>query len=317
MRGPKKNERIFGISNNLLEFSFYQEQPFYFAFIQLIFFYSYIIIAKIMADKDETKKDDTATAEELAAKAQEEAEKEEEFLRKWSGALLIGPFIPAVFATFTIVIGSIILSMQTGDCGYPLESFVQIAVVLCYLFLLVYTWVFLGDRIIVKVPFTTKEVCLLAPYTNLKWLMWVYAVLFVTSFIVWIVGSAMLQLSRFCAVTQPLVYSFTVYLVTVYWIGFCIVSIMIFKMKYGKFVMDQLAEQMREPTEAELEEKIFRKKFNEYDKDKTGVLPRESLPTFLQALLCAHPNCSVDSSVLFCFRLKFSADECILTKLRS
>jgi len=163
-------------------------------------------------------------------------------------------------------------------------AFIQIVVVVCYMFLLVYTWVFLGDRIIVEIPFTTKKVCVLAPYTDIKWLGGVYLILLITSFIVWIVGSYMLQLSKFCRVTSPLLYSFTLFTVAFYWLGFIIVVIMLFKMKYGQQLIDAVAEQLKEPTEAELEEKIFRKKFNEYDKDKVGTLPRESLPAFLQDL---------------------------------
>ena len=47
---------------------------------------------------------------------------DDEFLRKWSGPMLIGPLIPAMFSLMTIVSGHIILNTWTGYCGYSLDS---------------------------------------------------------------------------------------------------------------------------------------------------------------------------------------------------
>lgn len=46
----------------------------------------------------------------------------DEFLRKWSGPLLLGPFLPAVFCLISVVGGHLVLNTWTGYCGYALDS---------------------------------------------------------------------------------------------------------------------------------------------------------------------------------------------------
>ena len=46
----------------------------------------------------------------------------DEFLRKWSGPILLAPFLPAVFAVITIIGGSIVLNTWEGTCGYNLDG---------------------------------------------------------------------------------------------------------------------------------------------------------------------------------------------------
>ena len=44
------------------------------------------------------------------------------FIRKWSGPLLLGPFVPAMFAVLIIVIGNITLATWDGTCDFPLDG---------------------------------------------------------------------------------------------------------------------------------------------------------------------------------------------------
>ena len=46
---------------------------------------------------------------------------DDEFFKKWAGPLLIGPFVPAVFALIVIFCGQIIVNTFTGTCGYALQ----------------------------------------------------------------------------------------------------------------------------------------------------------------------------------------------------
>ena len=46
----------------------------------------------------------------------------DEFYTKWSGPMIIGAFVPAVFAVITVVGGAITLGSWEGQCGYPLQS---------------------------------------------------------------------------------------------------------------------------------------------------------------------------------------------------
>jgi hypothetical protein len=46
---------------------------------------------------------------------------DDEFFKKWAGPVLIGPFVPAVFALMTIVSGQLVLNTWVGTCGYALD----------------------------------------------------------------------------------------------------------------------------------------------------------------------------------------------------
>ena len=111
---------------------------------------------------------------------QEEAqlsEANDEFLKKWSGWAILGPFIPAVFAVFTIVTGMLVVNTWEGTCGAQLDLILQAMVVVSYLFLFVYTWVFLGDTITMQVPILDKEVVLFRPFRSLKFLIFYYLII--------------------------------------------------------------------------------------------------------------------------------------------
>lgn len=45
----------------------------------------------------------------------------DDFYRKWAGPVLLGPFLPAIFALIVIFSGQIVLNSYTGTCGYPLQ----------------------------------------------------------------------------------------------------------------------------------------------------------------------------------------------------
>jgi len=191
---------------------------------------------------------------------------DDEFIRKWSGPLLIGPFVPAILALVVIFSGQLLLNTYTGTCGYSLNSFISAAIAVCYLFLLFYAWIFLGDEVRLDFPqLGFHNTVILKPITTLKFVSKGYVVLGLTSFIVWIVGSYLLQLAFFCATTSPGLYQYTRFLVVVYWLGFVIVILSVVNMRFGLFVTILIKQQMRPETVEEMEEKIFRAKFKKFD----------------------------------------------------
>jgi hypothetical protein len=220
---------------------------------------------------------------------QEEAqlsEANDEFLKKWSGWAILGPFIPAVFAVFTIVTGMLVVNTWEGTCGAQLDLILQAMVVVSYLFLFVYTWVFLGDTITMQVPILDKEVVLFRPFRSLKFLIFYYLIIGFISWIVMIVGTYLysLQTTVLCAETAPLLYYYTGLVVGVYWTGWVIVMLILINMKFGGDILEKWRMFMKEPTVEELEEKIFRKKFSEFDKEKNGFITVADLPAIITEL---------------------------------
>lgn len=45
---------------------------------------------------------------------------DDEYYKKWAGPILLGPFLPAIFALVVIVSGQLVLNTWTGTCGYDL-----------------------------------------------------------------------------------------------------------------------------------------------------------------------------------------------------
>lgn len=203
---------------------------------------------------------------------------DDEFLIKWSGPMLLGPFLPAIFALITIFCGHIILNTWTGSCSYALDGFVSAAMAVCYIFLMVYSWAFVGLKVWFSIPFTGLGFYILKPFSKLKILMIWYFVVFFLSFIVWIVGTSLLDLSVFCVTTAPLLYRFTAFLVVTYWLGFCVMMIFLIKKRFGAFLRTMFDTARAGPTVEDMEERIFRKEFKKLDVRKKGSINPDFLP---------------------------------------
>merc|ERR1712167_431905 len=109
-----------------------------------------------------------------------------EFVAKWAGALLLGPFIPAIFAAFTIATGQYLLNtweaVRGEKCGYPIDVFVSLAIVVCYFLLLIYSWVWLGFNYRIKVPYTKTYYTITSQFSSMYWVAYVYIALAFFSF---------------------------------------------------------------------------------------------------------------------------------------
>ncbi len=88
----------------------------------------------------------------------------------------------------------------------------------------------------------------------------------------------------FCAVTAPLLYSFTTFLVVSWWLGFSVVLAYMIKFYLGAEIANLMREATREHTNEEMEERIFRKVFNDYDKDRMGYISANDLGNIIQGL---------------------------------
>lgn len=203
---------------------------------------------------------------------------DDEFIIKWCGPMLLGPFVPAIFALVSIFFGHIVLSTWEGTCAYALDGFIGAAMAVCYIFLMVYCWVFLGSKVWVSIPFVGIGFYILQPFKKLKGLMIWYALVSILSFFVWVVGTALLDLSIFCEGTAPRLYQFSSFLVVSYWLGFCIITIYLIKKRFGKVLRAMFDNARQGPTVEDMEEKIFRKEFKKLDTRKKGSINPDFLP---------------------------------------
>lgn len=79
---------------------------------------------------EKASKDVNLSPEEIAAKLEAAALEQEEadlkLTKKWAGAIMLGPLVPAIFAVFTIATGQGVLNSWRGkenqfQCGFPLD----------------------------------------------------------------------------------------------------------------------------------------------------------------------------------------------------
>jgi hypothetical protein len=127
----------------------------------------------------------------------------------WGPVLLLGPILPAFFAITIILVGSIILHGNPIDddaletCGYPLDGFLSAAIATSFLFLLVFSWSFLGF----DASFTIKgrKWVFIRPFRSLKLLAVAYSLVWLMSLVVWSIGSwAVAQVIHLCDENLPI-----------------------------------------------------------------------------------------------------------------
>lgn len=222
----------------------------------------------------------------------------DDFMKKWGGPMLLGPLVPAIFAAFIIVSGQIIMQVQEGQCNFPLDLFVQAAVVVCYLFLLVYSWLWLGDTLYIEWKMVDFKKAVLWPFTSIKWLMAYYVVIFFTSMIVFAVGTSILSAAELCVSTTPRLYSYVSFICGIYWLMFSIIVFFTIKQAFGANIAKAIVSATSAPSQNELEERIFRKKFAEFDIEKDSTIPNVDFPAFVQALGAYVPEDELPALIL-------------------
>lgn len=287
---------------------------------------------KDVKKKDKGKKgklaklDDDDDEEEESANVGLNYGEDDEFYKKWCGPMLLGPFLPAIFAMFVILAGQLVLNNWTGSCGYDLEcksflslshrsssfenhltnlcfnmmifiAFISAEISVCYLFLLVFSWVYLGDHIDLEIKALDLKVNVLAPFKSMKWIMYAYALLAFMSFIIGIYGAFIMSLAVFCKTTAVMLYQFSMFLLITYWLGLFITIFYIVKLSYGNNIMALVKERIREETMEEVEERMFRRQFDAFDFEREDKIKREDANKLLQALGVFVPDQEVEQLV--------------------
>ena len=160
---------------------------------------------------------------------------------------------------------------------------------------MVYSWVYLGDNVYLSLPMSPVKFLILHQFTSLTWLMIFYFVVFLVGFITFIVGSFMLSESSFCAYTAPGLYKFTSFLVVTWWLGFSIILAYLIKLYFGSDIASFVTEQTREHTAEEMEERIFRKVFNEFDTEREGFVQKDDFENIVQGLGVYVPDSELET----------------------
>ncbi|RYG64958.1 hypothetical protein EON64_12935 [archaeon] len=160
------------------------------------------------------------------------------------------------------------------------SSFVGIS----YVFLLVFTWVYIGDEIKVTIPMLNFDRVLFSPFKSLKWVLGCYLVVGGVAFIMGIYGAFILSLATFCKQSAPALYQFSLFVVTIFWLGFFICGVYAVKMFWGSKISSFIDDKVREESMEEVESRLVRAKFSEFDRNKEDRVKREDLPKILKAL---------------------------------
>ncbi len=208
----------------------------------------------------------------------------DDFVKKWSGPMILGPLVPAIYAAFVCVGGEIILTIQEGECNFPLNLVVQAMIVVGYLFLLIYSWIWLGDEFYLEIEMLNFKKAFMWPFQSMKWLMFYYVVIFFTAMIVMAVGTIVLNSAALCVATTPKIYSFVGFTLALFWIQFTVICMKMISLVFGSSIVSFIKEKTTAPSQGELEERIFRKKFAEFDRDKEAQIAAGDFPQLLQEL---------------------------------
>lgn len=153
-----------------------------------------------------------------------------------------------------------------------------------YLYLLVFSWVFMGEDMFLRIPALGVNRQILFPFKSLKWIMGAYLIVGIVSFIVAIVGAALMSLAIFCKDTAPELYQYSLFLVSLNWIGIFVVVVYVVKLSYGGNIAQFIQEKTRQETIAEVESRLFQRKFAEFDPENTKQVKREDALKVLQNL---------------------------------
>jgi len=208
----------------------------------------------------------------------------DDFLKKWSGPMLLGPLVPFIFSAFICVGGEIILTLKEGQCNFPIDLVVQSQIVVSYLFILVYSWIWLGDAFYIEIETLGIKKAVLYPFQSMKWLMFYYFVIFITAMIIMAVATAILNLAFLCLSSTPKLYSFLAFVLTIYWIMFVIIMLKMIGLSFGSSIASFIKEKTTAPSQNEVYERIFRKTFADFDREKLMQVDAVDFPQLLQEL---------------------------------
>lgn len=158
-----------------------------------------------------------------------------EELGPWTSPILLGGLVPSLFCLVIVVLGQFIL-LAEDPCTFEVqgqekggEKFMRGAVIVSYLFLFVFTWVFMGTTVQLKLPF--KTLTLMKPFSKLNTVGVLYSLIGIISIPIFMVGTIWASAAQVCTETSPILYSFSILISVVYWIMFITIVAYLVKIK--------------------------------------------------------------------------------------
>jgi hypothetical protein len=136
----------------------------------------------------------------------------------------------------------------------------------------------------IDIPLLGFKRQILAPFKSLKWVIGFYSFLAIFYGIVGIVGAVIVSLAVFCEATAPELYTYSLYLLIMNWLGIFVIIVYIIKLFFGNTIATMIKEAAREETMEEVESRLFKRAFDECDPSKEGRIKREDLNTVLRAV---------------------------------
>lgn len=164
-----------------------------------------------------------------------------------------------------------------------------------YIFLFIFSWIYIGQPYYLKIQFLGVNFLLLKPFKSLKMILFYYVIVGIICFILMIYGTILLQMSVFCKKTAPILYNYTLFLLFISWMSFVVIFIYAIKLYFGKTISNFVKESTRSETLDEIENRIFLKKFNEYDLNSEGVVTREEMKKILESIAIYIPDEEIKS----------------------
>ena len=204
---------------------------------------------------------------------------EQEYYERWAGPILLGPLPIAIVAMVVVISATYVVDSNKGSCGFPLDSFLRGVIALSYLFLAVYSWIFIGNPVVVR-GFT-----IVSPFTSLASVLLWYAFLGLGSLLCFGIGTWYLLQSKYCAQTAYTLYSYSYTIIIIYWI---ILAVIIFKVMQisCNLSLSRIIGSFEDPDIQEIEADYFNVKFNLFvDKQKSNLeIPTTAFPQLLVEL---------------------------------
>ena len=209
-------------------------------------------------------------------KMYEREEQMKMFPKKWSGPILLGAFVPAMFGVFVIFSGQIVVNYNDGMCFYPLNTFISVEIALNYLFLVLYSWIFLGENMSIKIESMKINWHVLAPFSSLDSIIIFYWILGIMTFLLTAVGTFLLFIANSCYRTAQSLYLYVAFIIFINWIGMILIGLSLIRLRCSNITHPSIfAQKTRVATIAEVEETLFLKKFRQVDRRKKGFMKVE------------------------------------------
>ncbi|CAM9373371.1 unnamed protein product [Choristocarpus tenellus] len=222
--------------------------------------------------------------------------------RKWAPVVLLGPVMPVLLAVVIVIFGRPILKERyeivTSEdivCGYPIDTFVLGAIITSHLLLAIFAWTFLGFETHFTIRGRRRR--LLRPFSSLAVVGFVYTMVFLLSLGVWTLGTWAVAKDlegQTCRTSNPVLYSFSMFLVITYWVGIFFGVVALVRITCGKKIISgaqaqvekakQYGQNKEEAEVARAEELLAIRKFNDLDEEGVGSINNDQFEDLVQEL---------------------------------